>query len=45
MLADGREAEMLGVRGVPAFIANRRAALSSVQLVENLKQLVESVRD
>ena len=45
VLADEREAEMLGVRGVPAFIANRRAALSGVQLLENLKQLVESVRD
>jgi predicted DsbA family dithiol-disulfide isomerase len=41
---DEREAEALGVRGVPAFIAgrrdDRRAALSGVQPVENLKKLV-----
>lgn len=45
VLADEREAARLGVRGVPAFIANRKAALSGVQPVENLKRLVESVRD
>lgn len=41
---DEREAEAIGVRGVPAFIAGRRAdriaALSGVQPVENLKKLV-----
>jgi len=37
---DEREAEAIGVRAVPAFIANRRAALSGVQPVENLKKLV-----
>ena len=41
---DEHEAEALGVRGVPAFIAgrraDRRAALSGVQPVENLKKLV-----
>ena len=37
---DEREAEAIGVRGVPAFIADRRAALSGVQPVENLKKLV-----
>ena len=40
VLEDEREAEALGVRGVPAFIANRQAALSGVQPVENLKKLV-----
>jgi predicted DsbA family dithiol-disulfide isomerase len=34
----------LGVSGVPAFIANRKAALSGVQPWENLRKLIESVR-
>ena len=45
VIADEREAARLGVRGVPAFIANRKAALSGVQPAENLMKLVESVRD
>lgn len=44
VLEDEREASALGIAGVPAFIANRRAALSGVQPVENLKQLVDRVR-
>ena len=44
VLAYERDAAAIGVRGVPAFIANRKAALSGVQPVENLKRLVESVR-
>ena len=40
VLADERDAEALGVRGVPAFVASRRALLSGVQPVENLRQLV-----
>lgn len=44
VLADEREAEALGISGVPAFIANRRAALTGVQPIENLKRLVEHVR-
>jgi predicted DsbA family dithiol-disulfide isomerase len=44
VLDDEREAEALGVSGVPAFIANRRAALTGVQPLENLKRLVEHVR-
>ena len=44
VLADEHEAARLGVTGVPAFVADRRAALSGVQPFENLKQLVESVR-
>jgi predicted DsbA family dithiol-disulfide isomerase len=44
VLEDERAAEALGVGGVPAFVANRRAALSGVQTAENLKRLVERVR-
>jgi predicted DsbA family dithiol-disulfide isomerase len=44
VLADEREALALGVSGVPAFVANRMAALSGVQSVENLKRLVEHAR-
>lgn len=43
VLEDEREATRLGVSGVPAFIANRKAALSGVQPVDNLKKLVEQV--
>ena len=45
VLADEREATALGVNAVPAFVANRRAALSGVQTLENLLRLVEHVRD
>ena len=45
VLSEEREAGEFGVRGVPAFIANRKAALSGVQPFEYLKQLVENVRD
>jgi len=41
VLADEREAANLGVSGVPAFLANRKAALSGVQPLENLKKLIE----
>ena len=44
VLDDEREADVLGVTGVPAFIPDRKAALTGVQPVENLKQLVEHVR-
>jgi len=44
VLADEQEAACLGVNGVPAFVANRKAALSGVQPVENLRKLIESVR-
>jgi predicted DsbA family dithiol-disulfide isomerase len=44
VLADEREAKKLGISGVPAFVANRKAALSGVQSVENLKKLIESAR-
>ena len=44
VLAAERDAVRLGVSGVPAFIANRKAALSGVQPVENLRKLIGSVR-
>ncbi|MGI9106347.1 MAG: DsbA family oxidoreductase [Pyrinomonadaceae bacterium] len=44
VLEDERLAQTLGVSGVPAFVANRRVALSGVQSVANLKKLVEHVR-
>lgn len=44
VLADEGEAARLGVSGVPAFVANRQAALSGVQPIENLMQLIETVR-
>jgi predicted DsbA family dithiol-disulfide isomerase len=42
VLADEAEAQNLGVSGVPAFIADRKAALSGVQPIENLERLIES---
>jgi predicted DsbA family dithiol-disulfide isomerase len=44
VVADEREARALGVTAVPAFIANRRAALSGVQTAENLRRLIEHAR-
>jgi predicted DsbA family dithiol-disulfide isomerase len=44
VLADEGEAARLGLSGVPAFVANRKAALSGVQPVENLRMLIERVR-
>lgn len=44
VVKDEQEAEMLRVNGVPAFVANRKAALSGVQPLENLRKLVEHVR-
>jgi predicted DsbA family dithiol-disulfide isomerase len=44
VLADEREAKKLGLRGVPAFIANRRIALSGVQSLESLEKFVEHAR-
>jgi predicted DsbA family dithiol-disulfide isomerase len=44
VLADEREAKKLGLRGVPAFIANRRIALSGVQSLESLEKFVEGAR-
>ena len=44
VLADEREAKKLGLSGVPAFIANRKIALSGVQPLESLQKLVEHAR-
>ena len=44
VLADEREAAEIRISGVPAFVADRRAALSGVQPVDTLKQLVDYVR-
>jgi predicted DsbA family dithiol-disulfide isomerase len=45
VIDDEREAEALSVNGVPAFIADREAALSGVQPVEDLKRLVAHARE
>jgi predicted DsbA family dithiol-disulfide isomerase len=44
VLADEREAKKLGLRGVPAFVANRRIALSGVQSIDKLEKFVEEAR-
>ena len=44
VLDDEQAAQTLGLSGVPAFVADRRAAATGVQPVETLKQLVEHVR-
>jgi predicted DsbA family dithiol-disulfide isomerase len=44
VLADEREAKKLGLRGVPAFVANRKIALSGVQSLESLQKFVEHAR-
>ncbi|MGI8638583.1 MAG: DsbA family oxidoreductase [Pyrinomonadaceae bacterium] len=41
VIADEQEAAMLGLSGVPAFVANRKFASSGVQSFESLKILVE----
>jgi predicted DsbA family dithiol-disulfide isomerase len=42
VLSDEREAGALGINGVPAFVAERKSALTGVQPVENLRRLVRS---
>lgn len=44
VLADEREAVEMGLTGVPAFVAERRVALSGVQSLERLKELVNHAR-
>ena len=44
VLTDERDAAILGVNAVPAFVANRRAALSGVQSVVALQALIERVK-
>lgn len=43
VLADERDAVALGVSGVPAFVADSRAALSGVQSAAALQALVDRV--
>lgn len=45
VLKDSEEARDLGVNSVPAFVADRRAALTGVRSAENLRQLIEHVRE
>lgn len=45
VIADEDGAEALGIRGVPAFVANRTAALSGVQSLEALHELIEDVQN
>jgi predicted DsbA family dithiol-disulfide isomerase len=45
VLADERDAGALGIQGVPAFVADRRALLSGVQPAENLRRLIAHVRN
>ena len=45
VVQDEREAELVGVSGVPAFIAARRIALTGVQPVQKLKTLVLRARE
>jgi predicted DsbA family dithiol-disulfide isomerase len=44
VLEDEREAAELGVSGVPAFVADRRFAVSGVQPLAGLQQLVNRAR-
>lgn len=44
VLNDAEEAQALGLNSVPAFVADRRAALSGVQPVESLRQLIDYAR-
>jgi len=44
VIDDEREAQVLGIRGVPAFVVNRQAALSGVQTVPALKALIDRAR-
>jgi len=44
VLRDERDAQLMGLGGVPAFVADRRAAATGVQTVEGLKGLLDYVR-
>ncbi|MDB5903254.1 MAG: disulfide bond formation protein DsbA [Betaproteobacteria bacterium] len=44
VIEDERLAQALGLSGVPAFVAGRKAALSGVQTVAGLRELIEHVR-
>ena len=44
VLQDEQEAAQIGVSAVPAFVADRKAAVSGVQSVESLRELIEHVK-
>ena len=44
VIDDEEEAGVLGLTGVPAFVADRKAALTGVQPAKNLRQLIDHVR-
>lgn len=44
VLNDAEDAQALGLNAVPAFVADRRAALSGVQSAESLRQLIDYAR-
>ncbi|HEV2882414.1 MAG TPA: DsbA family protein [Pyrinomonadaceae bacterium] len=44
VLTDERDAELLRITGVPAFVASRRAMLFGVQTVAGLREIVARVR-
>lgn len=44
VLEDEREAAQMGLSGVPAFVADRRVALTGVQSLAGLQQLIERAR-
>lgn len=45
VLSDERDANGLGINGVPAFVADRKSGFSGLQTVENLLLLINSVKD
>ena len=45
VVEDERDAAALGVSAVPAFVANRRVALSGVQSLATLQLLIERVQE
>ena len=44
VLHDERDAQTMGLGGVPAFVADRRAAMTGVQTVEGLGKFLQHVR-
>jgi predicted DsbA family dithiol-disulfide isomerase len=43
VLHDEQEAAQIGIRAVPAFVADRKAALSGVQPLDSLQKLIRHV--
>jgi len=44
VLSDEHDAQTIGISGVPAFVADRRVAITGVEPVEGLRELVQHVR-